>query len=132
MTALLLLVPLVIVVITQILALVGMPGEAHLRDLALARWALPWALSAIGAVGGAACVALALVPRSSADRALHVDVTAPPVLLGLSLVTAAAVVAGPLAWGRAVGEFHLSHHLVRGLLLIVVLVLYWRYVAVHR
>jgi hypothetical protein len=31
-----------------------------------------------------------------------------------------------------IGEFHLPHHLVRGVLLAIVLVLYWRYVAVHR
>jgi hypothetical protein len=132
MTALLLLLPLALLVITQVIALLGMPGEALVHDLATAHWALPWALYAAGAAGGIACLALALIPRPAGDHSPLLDPTTPPALVTISLVTAATVVAGPLTWGRVIGEFHLPHHLVRGVLLAIVLVLYWRYVAVHR
>ncbi|PMC76174.1 MULTISPECIES: hypothetical protein [unclassified Brachybacterium] len=42
------------------------------------------------------------------------------------------VILGPLLWGHAIGQFTISHHLGRALLLAPALVLYCWHVSAHR
>ena len=53
-------------------------------------------------------------------------------VIPLVIATAITVMAGPFLWGHAIGEFHLSHHIVRAILLAAAIVLYFCYVALHR
>lgn len=118
MTTLLLLVPMALVALLQLVATIGMPGEARAHNLEIPAYLLSWILYAVGFIGAVASIALARGPLA--------------LVVPLVVVTAAAVVAGPLVWGHAIGEFHLAHHLVRAVLLVVVLVFYFWYVALHR
>jgi len=118
MITFLLLIPMALVALAQLIALIGMPGEASTRALELAQYLPAWILYAVGLIGAVASIVLV---RGS----LTVSIT-------FVTVTAAAVMGGPLLWGHAIGEFHLSHHLVRAALLAVVIVLYFWYAALHR
>ncbi|GGF44965.1 hypothetical protein GCM10010922_20830 [Microbacterium sorbitolivorans] len=118
MITLLLLIPMALVALLQLVAAIGIPGEARAHDLELPAYLASWTLYAVGFLGAVASVVLARGPLT--------------LVVPLVAVTAAAVVAGPLVWGHAIGEFHLAHHLVRAALLVVVLVFYFWYVALHR
>ena len=69
---------------------------------------------------------LAALPARLADEGPRTPLIALAVLSGL------LVCAAPLLWGRTIGEFHLSHHVVRALVTTACLVLYSWYVASHR
>ena len=138
------LVPLALLVLTQIVAFAGMPGEAIAHGLAVGEYIAPRIVYAVGGAGAIVCLLLAVMLRrfhndddvAGTARLGHPDgagssvaavLTSGPVLVAVSVVTVIAVMAGPLLWGHAVGEFHLSHHLVRAVLLAGVFVLYWLY-----
>ena len=123
---LLLLVPWLALTVLQVPALVGLRGEATARDLTLGQVALPASVFAAAFVLAASALALALVDRRGSVELPLVVLVVPAVLAAL------AICAAPLLWGRAIDEFHLAHHMVRGGVVAGSLVLYFLHVAAHR
>ena len=110
----LLLAPFALLALSQLLAL-----------LALAQ-AAPAVVYAAAALLSVSAVVLAALPARAAGPAPR------ELLIALAVLAGVLVCAAPLLWGRAIGEFHLAHHLVRGALVGLCLVLYSWYVASHR
>lgn len=128
MITLLFLSPTALLAIAQVVAFIGAPSEARNHGLSFSQFGLAWSLYLIGALSAATSILLAV---HSWTRSLGF-MPSIPILAGLSLVTVVAVMAGPLAWGRSIGEFHLPHHIVRAGLLVLAMVLYWTYVSLNR
>lgn len=118
LAALLRLLPWSLVVVSQLLALVAMRGELASRGL---RASHVWP----SLVGYLLAAVLGVPSLVGAVRGW-------PSALALAIVAALCVSGAPLLWGRAIGEFHLSHHLIRLAIVVVALVLYWWHVALHR
>lgn len=122
----LLLAPYALLALSQLLAVVALGKAAPTTGLGPAALAVPAVVYLAAAL---CCVAASLLAALPA-RIASPGPAAP--LLGLALLGGVLVCAAPLMWGRTIGEFHLSHHLVRGLVTTVCLVLYSWYVAAHR
>ncbi|GAB3810593.1 hypothetical protein GCM10028820_00380 [Tessaracoccus terricola] len=122
----LLLVPFVLAAVAQVLALIVLPGEGRDHGLSTAIAAIPTLLYALAAVACGAAVAVAAHSQFSSGGARA------GWRVALAVVAAVLVCAGPLLWGRAIGEFHLSHHLVRAGLMVLALVLYCWHVSLNR
>ncbi len=122
----LLLVPFALLALSQLLALVAFAQAAPTTGLSSAALGVPLlaylgaALLSVGAVG------LAAVPERISAAGPREPLIAVATLAGL------LICAAPLVWGRSIGEFHLSHHLVRAAGVALALVLYSWYVTSHR
>lgn len=122
------LLPFVLLTLMQLLALVAMRSGLQQSTISLA---VVWP-SVVAYVSGAVlCIAslcLALLPRvreAGADSGTALALT-------LAIGAGAMVMLGPFLWGYAFGEFSLSHHLVRALLVAPSVVLYCWYVTADR
>ncbi|MGO1225703.1 MULTISPECIES: hypothetical protein [unclassified Brachybacterium] len=128
MMMLLALVPFTLLTLMQLLALVALRSGLQEGVVSLAAaWpsVLAYVLAAL-----LCCTALGLALGLGAwgNGGDHSRVLA----LTLGVGAGALVVLGPLLWGHAAGEFTLSHHLVRALLVAPAVVLYCWYVSAHR
>lgn len=121
-----LLAPFALLALSQLLALVALAQAAPGTGLGLPALAVPAVVYLAAALLSLAAVALAVVP----ERLGPPGPKAP--LIALAVLGGVLICAAPLLWGRTIGEFHLSHHLVRGLATAFCLVLYSWYVAAHR
>lgn len=122
------LLPFVLLTLMQLLALVAMRNGLQQSTVSLAAaWTSVMAYVS-GAVLCIASLGLALLPR------VREAVAGPGTALALTLAVGAGalVMLGPLLWGHALGEFTLSHHLVRALLVAPTVVLYCWYVTADR
>lgn len=115
---LLLLLPLLLMFVANAIAAVGAPGEARALGRSFISVAGSW--TCYVAAAAASLGALVLLVRHQGSGFWFA------VLAGI--LTSAA----PLLWGRATEQFTASHHLVRAVLVIVVVVLCWFHVAVDR
>lgn len=114
MIKLLLLVPYLVVLGGHALVAFAMPEELKARNMPASQVIGPLVCYAIGSLGAIPAVVGAVLQQTWAPW--------------LAVVAAVAVIAGPLWWGQTIGEFHLSHHLVRFTLVAIGLVLYFFYV----
>lgn len=122
----LLLTPFALLALSQLLALVAFAQAVPESGASPAALAAPLIAYASAALLSVSAVALAALPSRLGEPAPR------EVLIAFGLLAGVMVCAAPLLWGRTIGEFHLSHHLVRGALVAVCLVLYSWYVASHR
>lgn len=118
MIKLLLLLPYLVVVGGHALVALALPAELRERGLSLSQVAGPMACYLLGSLGAVTAVVAVALHR--------------PWTPWLAVAAAGAICLGPLWYGRTVGEFHLSHHLVRLGLVLVGLVLYFLYVRLDR
>lgn len=137
MMMLLALVPFLLLTLMQLLALVAL--RAGLQQPDLSPVAPLWPAMATFVAGAVLCcaalvLALTLAARATGPGTAGAAATGTGAALALVLgVTAGALVfLGPLLWGHATGEFTLSHHLVRALLVAPTIVLYCWYVTADR
>ena len=122
----LLLAPFALLALSQLLALLAFAHAVPETAASHAALAVPLIVYAAAALLSVSAVVLAALPSRLAEPAPR------EVLIAFAVLASAAVCAAPLLWGRTIGEFHLSHHLVRGALVAACLVLYSWYVASHR
>lgn len=122
----LLLAPYALLALSQLLALVALAKAAPAMGLGLPALAVPALVYLAAALLSLAAFALAVAPERLGPPGPKEPLIALAVLSGL------LVCAAPLLWGRTIGEFHLSHHVVRALVTTACLVLYFWYVASHR
>ena len=127
-----LLVPMLLLSVTRLIALLGMPGEAQAHGLRRRQFMTAEAAYLVGFIGATCALVQGLLLRHVGESALSLIMTSSGMLAVTSLITVAAVVAGPLVWGHMIREFHPSHHVVRAILLATVEVLYWIYVSLNR
>lgn len=122
----LLLVPFALLALSQLLALLALRQSAADGGLSAVALGVPAVAYAAAALLSVAVVVLAAIP-------VRVSEPGPRgALIGLAVLSGVLICAAPLLWGRTIGEFHLSHHLVRAAVVAVCLVLYSWYVAAHR
>ena len=122
----LLLAPFALLALSQLLALLALAQAAPASGRAPTALAAPAVVYAAAALLSVSAVVLAALPARAAGPAPR------ELLIALAVLAGVLVCAAPLLWGRAIGEFHLAHHLVRGALVGLCLVLYSWYVASHR
>ncbi|MCG8654831.1 hypothetical protein [Yimella sp. NH-Cas1] len=122
----LLLTPFALIALSQLVALVALAREASGTGLDAVALGAPAVAYLSAAVLSLAAVVLAGLPDRSAGGGPR------EALIALAVIAAALVCAAPLLWGRTIGAFHLSHHVVRATLVAAALVLYSWYVAAHR
>jgi hypothetical protein len=122
----LLLPPFALLALSQLLALVALAQAAPATGLGLPALAVPSVVYLAASLLSLSALVLAALPARVGDPGPRAPLIALAVLAGL------LVCAAPLLWGRTIGEFHLSHHLVRALVTTACLVLYSWYVASHR
>lgn len=122
----LLLVPYVLLAVSQLLALVAVAQAAPSTGLGAAALTVPMLAYLVAAMLSLVTAGLAAAP----DRVLESG--APGPLIALAVLAGVLICAAPLLWGATIGEFHLSHHLVRAAIVAGCLVLYSTYVAAHR
>lgn len=127
------LIPFILLTLMQLLALVALHSGLQQQDFSPVAPLWP-ALTAYIAGATLCCAALILALALAAQRKGPGAATDTGVALALVLgVTAGAlVVLGPLLWGHATGEFTISHHLLRALLVAPTIVLYCWYVTADR
>lgn len=122
----LLLAPFALLALSQLLALVAVAQAAPTSGAAGAALGVPLVAYTAAALLSIGAASLAAVPaRFSAPGPREP-------LIALALLAGVLICAAPLLWGRTIGEFHLSHHLVRAMVVTGSLVLYSWYVASHR
>ncbi|MGY5766653.1 hypothetical protein ACXET9_15835 [Brachybacterium sp. DNPG3] len=122
----LLLAPFALLALSQVLALVAFAQAASGTGASSAALAVPLIAYATAMLLSISAVVLAALPSRLAEPAPR------EVLIAFAALASLMVCAAPLLWGRTIGEFHLSHHLVRAALVAICLVLYSWYVASHR
>lgn len=124
-------VPFALLTLLQLLALVALRSGLQ-QDLSRVAPLWPAVTTYVsGAVLCCAALGLALVLTA---RAKDSGPATDPIALALTLGVAAGALAilGPLLWGHATGQFTISHHLVRALLVAPTIVLYCWYVIADR
>lgn len=122
----LLLLPFVLVSLSQLLALVAFAQAAPTVEAGGAALGVPLLAYAAAALLSIGATALAASP----SRFFAAGPREP--LIALAVLAGVMICAAPLLWGRTIGEFHLGHHLVRAVVVAGSLVLYSWYVASHR
>lgn len=133
MMPILALTPFILLTLVQLLALAALRSGLQQEDLSPV--ATLWPAVTTYITGAALCcaaliLALALASRAKAPGAAAETGVALALVLGVA--AGALVVLGPLLWGQATGEFTISHHLVRALLVAPAIVLYCWYVTADR
>lgn len=127
-----LLVPMLLLSVSQLIALLGMPGEAQGHGLRYLHLMTAEAAYLVGFLGATSSLVQGILLRNVGESALSSIMTSSGMLTVTSLITVVAVVSGPLVWGHMIREFHPSHHVIRAILLTTVEVLYWIYVSLNR
>ncbi|WP_156954026.1 hypothetical protein [Brachybacterium phenoliresistens] len=122
----LLLLPYALLALSQLLALVAFAQVAPSQQAGVTALGVPLLVYLAAALLSTGAVSLAAIPARGAGTDPRGS------LIALAALAGVLICAAPLLWGRAIGEFHASHHLVRGLLVAGSLVLYSWYVASHR
>ena len=122
----LLLAPFALLALSQLLALVAVGQAAPGTGLGAAALSVPTVAYVAAALLSVAVVVIAAIPARVSEPGPR------GALIALAVLAGALICAAPLLWGRTIGEFHLSHHLVRAAAVAVCLVLYSWDVAAHR
>ena len=122
----LLLAPYALLALSQLLALVALAQAAPGTGLGVAALAPPAVAYTAAALLSVSSVLIAVAPARFGEPGPKAP------LITLAVLAGVLVCAAPLLWGRTIGEFHLSHHLVRAVVVAAGLVLYSWYVAAHR
>lgn len=122
----LLLLPFALLGLTQLLALVAFVQAAPTAGVSGAALGVPLLAFTAAALLSIGAAFLAAVPARFSEPGPREP------LIALAVLAGVLICAAPLLWGRTIGEFHLSHHLVRAVVVAGSLVLYSWYVASHR
>ena len=124
--SILLLVPYALLALSQLLALVAFAQAAPTAQAGATARGVPLLAYIAAAMLSLGSAGLAAVPARIAEPG------APGPLIGLGVLGGVLICAAPLLWGSTIGEFHLSHHLVRAAIVAGCLVLYSMHVVAHR